>query len=127
MEKCRGSVWHGGFHTSICGRGAKYECDGKWYCKTHHPPNIQAKQEARSAKWRAEWDEEINRSIQEKQAAELQAKEAAMFRHLRDNQAIVGKTEDGKWQVIYQGEVLHLGPEADSFEGAVRADMNVPE
>jgi hypothetical protein len=55
----------------------------------------------------------------------LRYEQAAMFRHLRDNRAIVGKTEDGKWQVIYQGEVLHLGPEADSFEGAVRADMDL--
>jgi hypothetical protein len=51
--------------------------------------------------------------------------EAAMFRHLRDNQAIVGKTEDGKWQVIYRGDVLHFGPESDSFEGAVRMDMDL--
>jgi hypothetical protein len=55
----------------------------------------------------------------------LRYEQAAMFRHLRDNQAIVGKTEDGKWQVIYQGEVLHLGPESDSFEGAVRMDMDL--
>jgi hypothetical protein len=59
------------------------------------------------------------------EAAEKAASHASMFRHLRDNQAIVGKTEDGKWQVIYQGEVLHLGPESDSFEGAVRMDMDL--
>ncbi len=31
------------------------EHEGKHYCKTHHPPTVAAKMEARHAKWQSEW------------------------------------------------------------------------
>lgn len=41
---------------SPCNRNAKYfhESDGKWYCGTHYPPNVEEKQAKRNAKWAAE-------------------------------------------------------------------------
>ncbi len=36
------------------GVSAKYEHEGKWYCKTHHPPTVKAKANEESCKWRAE-------------------------------------------------------------------------
>ena len=38
------------------GVGAKYEYEGKWYCKTHHPPTVMAKSNEQARQWRAEWD-----------------------------------------------------------------------
>jgi hypothetical protein len=54
-HKCEGHVW-GNHRYTKCGKNAAYEHEGKCFCKTHHPPNILAKNEARDAKRKAEWD-----------------------------------------------------------------------
>lgn len=41
-----------------CGKTAKYEHDGKWYCGTHYPPNVEARREKKSQKWQQKWDYE---------------------------------------------------------------------
>ena len=61
---CCGKVW-GGFGFHRCGRGAKYAHEGNWYCKTHHPPTAQQKNEA----WRT--------ALEEKRDAERKAREEA--------------------------------------------------
>jgi hypothetical protein len=56
-HKCEGRVYQGpGFGFRACGKNAAHEHEGKWFCKTHYPPNILAKDEARDAKWKAEWN-----------------------------------------------------------------------
>ena len=53
---CCGRVHSGGYgigHT--CGKTAKFERDGKWYCGTHDPVAQKAKSEARPAAYREEW------------------------------------------------------------------------
>ena len=53
-RKCCGSVSdHTGFHRYPCGKGASIDEGGKWYCRTHAPSLVKAKQEARHAKWDA--------------------------------------------------------------------------
>jgi hypothetical protein len=55
--KCCGKVSPAGSWRSYpCGKNASMEHEGKHYCKTHHPPTVKAKADARTAKWRAEWD-----------------------------------------------------------------------
>ena len=66
-HKCLASVGDG-FMRGRCGRGAAYEHNGKFFCKTHHPPTLAAKAAERSAKWRAEWD--AKRAADAKVAAE---------------------------------------------------------
>ena len=48
-----GSGWGRG-HS--CGRTATLEHNGGWYCKTHHPPTVKAKFEARCKTASAEWE-----------------------------------------------------------------------
>ena len=56
-HKCCEMVWaQGSYRGYPCGKGANYEHEGKHYCKTHHPPTVREKNEARQAKWRHEWD-----------------------------------------------------------------------
>ena len=50
---CEKIVWSG-FSSSPHGVGAKYEHEGKWYCKTHHPPNVKSKSDERRRKRRVE-------------------------------------------------------------------------
>ncbi len=61
---CCGEIWRG-FGFNRCGRGAKYAHEGNWYCKTHHPPTAQQKNEA----WRT--------ALEEKRDAERKAREEA--------------------------------------------------
>lgn len=72
---CCGKVWSG-FRHDDCGRGAKYEHEGKWYCKTHHPPTVQAKSDARNVKWEAEWKARSERE-QAARDAEVEQKRRA--------------------------------------------------
>ena len=53
-HKCEAGV-RSGYWSVACGKNAAYEHEGRWYCKTHHPPNVKAKQDARDAKWEADW------------------------------------------------------------------------
>jgi hypothetical protein len=53
---CAGAIWTG-YHRKLCGLSAKHEHDGKWYCKTHHPPTVAAKTAARDAEYRRRFDE----------------------------------------------------------------------
>lgn len=53
---CQGRVSKGDYFTSACGRSAAYEHDGKHFCKTHHPPTVKAKNEAKHAEWVAKFE-----------------------------------------------------------------------
>jgi len=55
-HKCEADVW-GTHRYTKCGKTAAHEHEGKWYCKTHHPPTVKAKREARNARWKAESDD----------------------------------------------------------------------
>lgn len=42
------------WHSHPCKRAGAYEHNGKHYCKTHFPPNVEEKNALRSAAWSAE-------------------------------------------------------------------------
>jgi hypothetical protein len=70
------------FAQYACGRTAQYEHLGKWYCKTHHPPTVWAKREARSAEWNKEFAAR-QLAIKEAQAAKNEAaRRAALYPEL---------------------------------------------
>lgn len=53
-HKCEEKVYRGvGFRCRAhpCGRNAKYEEAGRWYCKTHLPSEKTRRDAERSAKW----------------------------------------------------------------------------
>lgn len=78
-HKCCGMVWAGWLGgNQACGKNALHEHDGKWYCKKHHPPTINAKEDARRAKWAAE----AERSSQERKAAAEQKRRADAYEGL---------------------------------------------
>lgn len=54
--KCGARVLRtGGYRNHECGKTATHEHSGAHYCKTHHPPNVKAKQEAKRSKLDAEF------------------------------------------------------------------------
>ncbi len=70
------------FAQYACDRNAKYEHLGKWYCKTHHPPTVWEKREARNAEWNKEFAAR-QLAIKEAQAAKDEAaRRAALYPEL---------------------------------------------
>lgn len=79
-HKCVKVMW-GGVAAVSCGRSGKYEHEGKWYCKQHHPPTLKAKDEARREKWRQEVEDRRNADeARMKLERELELKAAAYDR-----------------------------------------------
>lgn len=53
---CCGRISIGIFSGSkICGKTAKFDRNGKHYCKTHDPVTIAEKEAIKTAAWKAEW------------------------------------------------------------------------
>lgn len=72
-HKCCKLIWaSGSYYGYPCGKGAAFEHEGKWYCKTHHPPTVKAKNEAYSAKLDSEF---AAKRAQEKAAIDAAAEQ----------------------------------------------------
>ena len=104
-HKCVGRVYSGhyiGSHT--CNKTARYEHNGKWYCKTHHPPTVEEKRRAHAAKWEAKFDaERAQRAQQHREHAEMQRKAAAydtLLEALKLARSIIGHPDDAHSQMI---------------------------
>ena len=78
--KCNARVTPpGSFWGVACGKTATYEEAGTFYCKTHHPPTVEAKRAAKHAKWEAKYD--LREDATKAAAAELaeMRKDAARY------------------------------------------------
>ena len=76
-HKCEGKIWG---HTKYlpCGKTARHEHEGRWYCKRHHPPTVQAKLDARNKKFEEDWESRLQAAKEANEArAEMQRKAAA--------------------------------------------------
>jgi hypothetical protein len=83
-------------HGSTCGRTAKYEHNGKPYCKTHHPPAAKAKRDAKNAAWDAK--------LAQKQADyDAAAAEKNALRKNAERWAFL----ESNWNASIDGEPLH--------------------
>jgi len=78
---CIGRVWDG-YRFYLCGKKAKHEHEGGWYCKTHHPPTVQAKRKARDERWEKKWAERRERSEQQEAQRAEQNRRATLYLHL---------------------------------------------
>lgn len=73
-HRCCELMYHrNGWSGVPCGRNAAYEFDGKHYCKTHHPPAVEARNSARNNRIRQELEDdekqrELKRLIQSRDA-----------------------------------------------------------
>ncbi len=75
---CEGEVWSGYSYHS-CGKKAKHEHEGKWYCKTHHPPTVEAKDKARDERWEKEWAAKRERDALEAAQKAEQQRRATLY------------------------------------------------
>ena len=68
---CCATVWQGMSRYS-CSKVARFEFEGRPFCKVHYPPTLRAKDKARHLKWEAE------RVAENRIADEVKAKQAAL-------------------------------------------------
>lgn len=100
---CEGKIWDGWRYLG-CSRTAKWEHNGLWFCKTHHPPTVDAKQAASAAAWRAKFDaaEAVRNAKLDKQK-ELERKAAAFDEILNAyNVSNQDKFERVVYSVLYE-------------------------
>ena len=62
-----------------CSKGGTLEYDGKWWCKTHHPPSVAARDKALRDKWKSEWYAKEQQEIARRSAEALRDHKAACF------------------------------------------------
>ena len=60
VQRCSEWVFNtGSMYGHSCHNSAKHEHEGAWYCKTHHPPTVEAKRAARTNAWKKDYDERM--------------------------------------------------------------------
>jgi hypothetical protein len=79
-QKCAAKVYSGGsFRGHPCVATAKYEHNGTWYCKTHHPPTVNAKRQARNAAWDAAWAAKVAEQAEKDAARKELERRAGLY------------------------------------------------
>lgn len=121
--KCCGKVSPAGSWRSYpCGKNASMEHEGKHYCKTHHPPTVQAKRDASQAKWKAEWKAECEREKANRDAAAEQKRRADCYEQLVER---VKELEDTLCSLA--GRFLHCAAAgisaAEAYDSFYRDDV----
>ena len=91
-HKCDGTIF-GDYWTYRCGVAAKHEHEGSWYCKTHHPPAVKAKDAARSVKFRAKLDAERDAAQAKRLAADEQKRRADCYDDLLTELRLIAGTD----------------------------------
>ena len=82
---CEGRVWHSfSLRSHACGKTAKMEHEGKWYCGIHDPVKRAGKRAERDAAWEAKWNAE-RAAI--RRAADLTAARAAVVEAAKQESA----------------------------------------
>jgi hypothetical protein len=109
-HKCEGKVW---CHTKYlpCGKTARHEHEGRWYCKRHHPPTVQAKLDARNKKWEEDSKSRLQAVKEANEArAEMQRKAAAYDGLIAQRDALL---EALKGLVAWADDLRRDGPVED--------------
>jgi hypothetical protein len=94
---CNKRIWRG-LSSYSCGKKAKYEHKGEWYCKTHHPPTVRAKTDARNEMWRKQWAEDRERSEQQEAQRVEQNRRATLYPDLIQAMHDIARQPEGDEQ-----------------------------
>ena len=97
---CAGHVFSD-YRSRTCGKSAAHEHEGHWYCKTHHPPTVKAKDAARSAKFRAKLDAERDAAQAKKLAADEQKQRADCYDDLLEALRLIATAENSALDLAY--------------------------
>lgn len=82
-----------------CQRNGSLEHDGKMWCKTHHPPTVEAKTKALHAKWDAERKQRENERRAESIQRDLRDKALEWMREAHPTTVAAWEAElEAKWK-----------------------------
>lgn len=99
-QKCAGrtyDVMHRGYYP--CARSGSLEHDGKMWCKTHHPPTVEAKTKAQHVKWEEELKQRDEQRRAENINRDLRDKALAWMRETRPDIVAAWEVElEAKWK-----------------------------
>lgn len=111
-QKCCAKIYSN-YGNSSCQKNAKVERSGKHYCGIHDPERLKERREAKTEKWRAEWDAKKEaHNATEKRRKNMEAN-AARYLWLRD----VG---DSTWTPFCE----RTGYSAEQCDAAIDAARN---
>ena len=99
-HKCNGTILRNSWPCRCCVT-ATHEHEGSWYCKTHHPPAVKAKDAARSAKLRAKLDAERDAAQAKKLAADEQKQRADCYDDLLEALRLIATAENSALDLAY--------------------------
>lgn len=95
-KKCAGTVWSGVWPSGYpCGNKASLEHDGKWWCKIHHPPTVEAKAKEKHRAQEAAYEARL--AQRRRDQIELALKSWALD-WVRDNHPAVAREMEKKFQ-----------------------------
>jgi len=100
-----------------CGRRAKVERGGKWYCLTHDPERVAARAEARSEKWRRERDADHARYARQAAEQTETKRRAACYADL------LAACEAAQAAIVAAGMFLPDGDDADRLCATALAEL----
>ena len=99
-HKCNGTILRNSWPCRCCVT-AKHEHEGSWYCETHHPPTVKAKDAARSAKFRATLGAERDAAQAKKLAADEQKQRADCYDDLLEALRLIATAENSALDLAY--------------------------
>ena len=113
-EECCAKVFRG-YHHYPCVKKGKVQRDGKWYCGTHDPDKVAAREAERQAKW----DAELKADEAKRKAERIRDARAAAFpalvEALRDLLQY-GSLDDGPGSKQIEAQVDAALAQADAIE-----------
>ena len=89
---CEGHVFRD-YWLLPCGKSAAHEHEGHWYCKTHHPPTVDAKSAARSELLQAKLDAEREAARAKRLVADEQKRRADCYDDLLTELRLIAGTD----------------------------------
>jgi hypothetical protein len=104
---CNKRIWRGlGSHS--CSKKAKYEHKGEWYCKTHHPPTVRAKTDARNERWEKQFAEQRERIAQQEAQRAEQKRRADLYPELLEalKAILAAESEYEEWEAQQAARVV---------------------
>ena len=97
--KCAGEKWpDGSYRPYPCAKTGTLEHGGKHWCKTHHPPTVEAKRVAKEEAYQAEFSARMAESKARAAEAAALAADAARFRWLADRESVASLRFSEAWR-----------------------------
>ena len=98
---CPSRVYKGGGFASVCGKTAAHEHEGKFYCKTHHPPTVAKKYADKSDALKVAIADRLEQNRAARLAADEQKRRADCYDDLLEALRLIATAENSALDLAY--------------------------